>query len=151
MLGILVKTGMYLLYKLSLKQDGKTHGCVKNSLQKWQSPLGTFILFLSQSKNKMGSGSQQKKTLWEGRCCIKLGRWESLEVILKLNQRGTGVAQWLSSLPSAQGVIPGSWDRVPHQAAHRGPASPSACVSAFLCVSWINKIFKKIKIKLTQR
>ena len=28
-------------------------------------------------------------------------------------------------LPSAQGVTPGSWDRVPHQ-----PASPSAYMSA---------------------
>ena len=38
-------------------------------------------------------------------------------------------------LPSAQGMIPGSWDRVPHRAPQREPASPSACVSAFLCVS----------------
>ena len=32
--------------------------------------------------------------------------------------------------PSAQGVIPGSWDRVPHWVPCREPASPSACVSA---------------------
>ena len=42
-------------------------------------------------------------------------------------------------LPSAQGVIPGSWDRVLHRARHRELASPSACVSASvslsLCVS----------------
>ena len=38
-------------------------------------------------------------------------------------------------LPLAQVVIPGSWDRVPHQAPCREPASPSACVSASLCVS----------------
>ena len=38
-------------------------------------------------------------------------------------------------LPSAQGVIPGSWDRVPHRAPCKEPASPSACVSASLCVS----------------
>ena len=35
----------------------------------------------------------------------------------------------------AQGVILGSWDQVPHRAPHREPASPSACVSASLCVS----------------
>ena len=35
-------------------------------------------------------------------------------------------------LPWAQGVAPGSWDRVPHQSPHREPASPSACVSASL-------------------
>ena len=50
-------------------------------------------------------------------------------------------------LPLAQVVIPGSWDQVPHGAPCKKPASPSACVSASLCVSheWINKIFKKRK------
>ena len=38
-------------------------------------------------------------------------------------------------LPSAQVVIPGSWDRVPHQAPRREPASPSAHVSASLSLS----------------
>ena len=38
-------------------------------------------------------------------------------------------------LPSAEGVIPGSWDRVPHRAPCREPASPSAYVSASLCAS----------------
>ena len=39
--------------------------------------------------------------------------------------------------PLAQGVIPGSWDRVPHQAPPGEPASPSAYVSAplSLCLS----------------
>ena len=35
--------------------------------------------------------------------------------------------------PSAQVVIPGSWDRIPHQIPHREPASPY--VSAPLCLS----------------
>ena len=38
-------------------------------------------------------------------------------------------------LPSAQGVIPESQDRVPHRVPCREPASPSAYVSAFLCLS----------------
>ena len=38
-------------------------------------------------------------------------------------------------LPLAQGVILESWDRVPHQAPWMEPASPSACVSASLCVT----------------
>ena len=38
-------------------------------------------------------------------------------------------------LPSAQIVIPGSWDRVSHQAPYKEPAFPSAYVSVFLCVS----------------
>ena len=49
---------------------------------------------------------------------------------------GTWVAQWLSIclLPSAQVMIPGSWDVVPHWGLCREPASPSAYVSASLCV-----------------
>ena len=38
-------------------------------------------------------------------------------------------------LPLAQGMILGSQNRVLHQAPHREPASPSAYVSAPLCVS----------------
>ena len=36
------------------------------------------------------------------------------------------------ALPSAQGVILETWDRVPHRAPCMGPASPSAWVSASL-------------------
>ena len=42
-------------------------------------------------------------------------------------------------LPLALVVIPGSWDRVPYQAPCREPASPSAYVSASLCVFLMNK------------
>ena len=42
-------------------------------------------------------------------------------------------------LPSAQVVIPGSWDRVLHEAPCREPTSPSACVSASLSMSLMNK------------
>ena len=38
-------------------------------------------------------------------------------------------------LPSAQGMIPGSWDRVSHRVPCLEPASPSACVSASLSLS----------------
>ena len=38
-------------------------------------------------------------------------------------------------LLSTQGVILGSWDRVPHRTPLREPGSPFACVSASLCVS----------------
>ena len=42
-------------------------------------------------------------------------------------------------LPLAQVVITGSQDRGPHRSPRRRPASPSACVSASLCVSLMNK------------
>ena len=42
-------------------------------------------------------------------------------------------------LPSAQGVTPGSWDRILQWAPCREPASLSACVSASLSVSLMNK------------
>ena len=42
-------------------------------------------------------------------------------------------------LPSAQGMILGSWDQVPHQAPCGEPASLSAFVSVFLSVSLMNK------------
>ena len=42
-------------------------------------------------------------------------------------------------LPLAQGVTLESWDRVPHRAPCMEPASPSACVSAPLSVSLMNK------------
>ena len=42
-------------------------------------------------------------------------------------------------LTSAQGMILESWDRVPHWAPCMEPASPPACVSAPLSVSFMNK------------
>ena len=49
--------------------------------------------------------------------------------VLKLER---GQPRWRSglALPTAQGVILGILDRVPHQALCMEPASPSACVSA---------------------
>ena len=54
-------------------------------------------------------------------------------------------------LPLAQGMILESQDGVPHQAPYRGFASPSAYVSASLCVALMNeyiKIFEKINMHL---
>ena len=48
---------------------------------------------------------------------------------------GTPGGSAVERLPSAQGVILGSRDRVPRRGPCRDPASPSACVSASLCVS----------------
>ena len=60
-----------------------------------------------------------------------------------LEEKGDkGVPGWLEYLPWARGVILGSWDRVPQGDPCREPACPSACVSASLCVSVMNKEIK---------
>ena len=48
-------------------------------------------------------------------------------------------------LPSAQGIILETQDRVPRWAPWMEPASPSACASASFCVSLMNKEFKSFK------
>ena len=60
------------------------------------------------------------------------------KVFNNLRVRDTRVAQCLS-VCLGQGCDPGVWDQVTCQVLHREPASPSACVSAFLCVSLMNK------------
>ena len=76
-------------------------------------------------KQKLGS----KVKIWYCSIQVKIicqgGTWVSDSVV--------------EHLPLAWVVIPGSWDRVPHQAPSGEPASPSACVSASLCVSLMNK------------
>ena len=54
---------------------------------------------------------------------------------LKLRFLGCLHGSAVEHLPLAQGVIPESWDQVPHQAPCMGPATPSACVSACLSLS----------------
>ena len=61
--------------------------------------------------------------------------------------RGTWVPQWFELLPSAQGVIPGSWDQVLHRAPSMELASLS---SACVCLSRINKIFQRKKENKTK-
>ena len=59
----------------------------------------------------------------------------------------TLVAQWMSATFSLGRDRGGPRIGAPHWSPHREPASPSACVSASLCVSHesINKILKKKK------
>ena len=51
------------------------------------------------------------------------------------NNKGRLGGSAVERLPLAQGIIPGSWDQVPHRASCMQAASPSACVSASLCLS----------------
>ena len=64
--------------------------------------------------------------------------------ILKINikksrQQGCLGGSAVEHLLSAQGVIPESWDPVPHGAPSRESVSPSVCVSASLSVSLMNE------------
>ena len=54
-------------------------------------------------------------------------------------------------LPWSQVMVLGSWDRVPRRAPRREPASPSACVSASVCVSYEKIIFFKNELRCCQR
>ena len=64
---------------------------------------------------------------------------ENLSLWLKTTEQGQ--PWWLSGLapPSVQGVILETRDRIPHQAPCMESASPSACLSASLSVSLMNK------------
>ena len=58
---------------------------------------------------------------------------------LKAGYQGMHGGSVVERLPLAQGVIPESRDQVPNRAPRWEPASPSAYVSACVCLSWINK------------
>ena len=56
-----------------------------------------------------------------------------------MKQKGHLGGSVVEHLPLAQGMMLKSWDAVPLPAPLREPASPSAYVSASLCVSPMNK------------
>ena len=97
--------------------------------------LFCISLFLLMSGSNLGLSNSKQFWVWT----LCLSRWT-------LRRLGGSVVE---TLPPVQGVILGSWERVPQQAPCREPASPSAYVSASLCVSHeqINKILKKNKIR----
>ena len=72
-------------------------------------------------------------------CVAELSVEVDLVLIFKPRVLGRLSGSAVECLPLAQGVILESWDRVSHQAPCMDPASPSACVSAFLSLSLMNK------------
>ena len=68
---------------------------------------------------------------------LSLDIWIKIQVIS--GHLGGSVVE---HLPSAQGVIPGSWDQVPNRTPQREPASPSAYISVSPSVSLMNKWIK---------
>ena len=101
-------------------------------------PDGGFVLLLPEV-----SGEEEAKTQALGR--MSRSSKDPVRRAFKLLSQDAWVAQWFGRLPLAQGVTLGSWDRVLHRAPCLEPASPSACVSASLCVSLMNKINKSFK------
>ena len=65
--------------------------------------------------------------------------FQMFEIEFKREMAGHLGGSGVERLPSAQVMIPGSWDWVPHRAPYRKCVSPSACVSAFLSVFLVNK------------
>ena len=59
----------------------------------------------------------------------------SVNYLVKLHCLGQLGGSVVEHLLLAQVVIPGSWNRVPHRAPCREPASPSAYFSASVCLS----------------
>ena len=73
----------------------------------------------------------------------KLLKLDGKQNEIKLNRKseiqGCVGGSVVERLPSAQGVILGSWDQVPHWAPLKESSAPSAYVSASLSVSLMNK------------
>ena len=68
---------------------------------------------------------------------------QDAEICSKYTRKGRLGGSVVEHLTLAQGMIPESWDRVPHWASCMDPASPFACDSASVslspCVSLMNK------------
>ena len=93
-----------------------------------------------------------RKGKWSRSCCWIPGNIFELEFIMRVGPLVQSILLTVSlikmqgcldgsmgeCLPSAQGMVLESQDRVPHWAPCREPASPSACVSASLPLSLMN-------------
>ena len=71
--------------------------------------------------------------------CCKLQQIQTLKLLQNHDPSGCLRGSVVERLSLVQVVILGSWERVPYGAPHWEPASPSACVSASLCVSLMSK------------
>ena len=77
------------------------------------------------------------KFIWERQVPYDFTHVES-----KNQNKGHLVGSLVEHLPLAQVMILGSWEQVPQQTPPKDPASPSAYVSDFLSVSFMNKYIK---------
>ena len=72
--------------------------------------------------------------------CVRLPGW-SLLLPLPMSLPLSGYLK-ARAFTFGSSSDPESWNQVPHQTPQREPASPSAYVSASLCVSLMNKYIK---------
>ena len=77
-------------------------------------------------------------------CCLLIKNCVLRDIRWKFGKMGCVGGSVAEHLPSAQDVILGSWDQVLCRAPWKEPASPSACISASLCLS-MNKWIKSLK------
>ena len=71
-------------------------------------------------------------------CDTEMGASEGFKsAVYQVSEEGRLGGSAVERLPLTQGMIPGSWDRVPHRGPRRKPASSLA--SASLCVSLISE------------
>ena len=114
---------------------GRLYGLGNAKLNVTESPTPGLSTWLGWGMMRV---ERQRPCLSRRAVAVPLGHFfpSSLTEIELLSSGDTWVAQQLC-LPSAQFVILGSLDQVPHRAPHREPASPSACL--YLSLSLMNK------------
>ena len=115
-----------------------------------------FRLGIRNKNSRCSFLIEQSKHIWRKLLCLVVFEKSPISQRLLASSLGTVCQKYLSiehknsghlsglaaeRLPLVQGMTPGSWNRVPHRALCKKPASPSACVSdcLSLCLSWINK------------
>ena len=104
-------------------------------------PIQLSTYFLTYTHQCPGKGLQLEKVLYQNNFYhVKQGK-RVFQSKLKIWYQGRLGGSVVECLPSAQDVIPDSRHQVPYPAPCMQPASPSACVSAPLCVcvSLMNK------------
>ena len=106
---------------------------------------GIFLMYILTQVHK---GTMQGSSSWH--FFIVVQNWKhfrcswignTIHIFLKTSKEGHLGGSVVEPLSLAQGMIPESWDRVPHWAPCMEPASPSVYVSASLSVSHMNKHF----------
>ena len=109
----------------------------KNDSKNWNQKLKR--IFRSRGTNLKEAYPRSLIFTWTYLYGKILDFWAETINVMKLLGAGCLGGSVVEHLPLAQVIIQGSWDWVLHQVPCREPASPSAYVSASLCVFLMNK------------